>query len=197
MSRECRVEDVTGLLRQWCEGDKAALDTIVPAVYQELRRVARARLRAEREGHSLQTTALVHEVYLRLVHVGGLRFESRAQFFSIAARLMRQILVDHARRHNAGKRGAGAPVALLDEVSASVMPVQVDVLSLNRALDDLAAIDDRLSQVVQLKFFAGLTTEETASALGLSKATVEREWTLARAWLYDQLTGRAVTARPA
>lgn len=180
--------EVTALLLKWRDGDKAALDALVPLVYHELRRVARARLRAEPNGHSLQTTALVHEVYLRLIEVDRLTFENRAHFFAVAARLMRQILVDHARRRRAEKRGGGATIIALDPGVAAVPPPGVDLLALDRALDDLAKREERLCRVVELRFFAGLTIDETAAALSVSPVTVERDWSFAKAWLFEKLS---------
>jgi RNA polymerase sigma factor (TIGR02999 family) len=179
--------DVTALLVKWRQGDREALDTLIPLVYAELRRVARARLRNEDAARSLQTTALVHEVYLRLVDVNRLTFESRAHFFAVAARLMRQIVVDHARRQRAAKRGGGAEALILDDVEA-ITPNMVDVIALDDALVELARVEERLCRVVELKFFAGLTIDETAIALDVSPATVERDWAVAKAWLYDRLS---------
>jgi RNA polymerase sigma factor (TIGR02999 family) len=174
------------MLLAWQQGDDAALQRLVPLVYQELRRVASARLRAERPGHILQTTALVHEAYLRLVDLDRLNVRNRAHLLALAARLMRQVLVDHARRSRAHKR-AGATISV-DDVSIPTEPPGVDVLALDEALDDLMAVDPRLSRIVELKFFAGLTISETAQALGISTATVERDWTVARAWLHRRLS---------
>ena len=183
------TDDVTALLVQWCEGDRAALDALVPLVYNELRRVARARLRAERDSGALQTTALVHEVYLRLVDVDGLAVENRVHFFAVAARLMRQILVDHARRRRAGKRGGGVTLVAIDPGTPEPSSDPVDVLALDSALDELGRLEERLARVVELKFFAGLTIAETAAALKVSAVTVEREWAFAKAWLYQRLSG--------
>jgi RNA polymerase sigma factor (TIGR02999 family) len=144
-------------------------------------------LRSERDGHSLQPTALVHEVYLRLIKADHLTFTNRAHFFAVAARLMRQILVDHARRHQAGKRGSDLTRVALEDASAPASAASVDVLALDEALHDLATLEDRLCRVVELKFFAGLTIEETAAALDVSHATVERDWMVAKAWLHDRL----------
>ena len=179
--------DVTELLINWRLGDKAALDALISLVYRELRGVAAARLRGERAGCSLQTTALVHETYLRLVDLNRLKLENRTHFFAIAARLMRQILVDHARRAEADKRGGGLTIVTLEETSPLSAPNQVDVLALDEALQELKSMDERLCRVVELKFFAGLTINETAEALEVSSATVERDWTTAKAWLYDRL----------
>jgi len=182
------VPEVTELLVSWRQGDAAALDRLVPLVYDELRRVARRRLRGELPGHSLQATALVHEVYLRLVDVDRMTLTSRAHFFGVAATLMRQILVDHARRQHADKRGGGATMLSLDEALPAGCTSNVDVLALDQALDALSAIDSRQCRVVELRFFAGFTIDEAATALGISPATVEREWALAKAWLFRRLS---------
>ena len=180
-------EAVTALLLEWRQGDKDALDRLVPLVYEELRRVARARLKADR-GHSLQTTALVHEAYVRLVDLDRMTINSRAHFFAVAARLMRQILVDHARKRLAGKRGGGLTIVGLDEVSPAAKTTAVDVLALDEALDQLTSVDARLCRVVELRFFAGLNIDETAEALDVSTATVERDWVMAKAWLFQRLS---------
>ena len=186
-------DDVTALLIEWRQGDAAALERLVPLVYAELKKVAGAHLRHERAGHSLQATALVHEVYLRLVNVDRLTFESRAHFMAVAARLMRQILVDHARRRLRGKRGGGATMVSLDGMSPAVNtvgPTKIDVLALDQALAELASFDAQQCRIVEMRFFAGLTIDEVAHALGISTATVEREWAVAKAWLYTQLSAR-------
>jgi RNA polymerase sigma factor (TIGR02999 family) len=185
-----RVHDVTGLLLSWRQGDAEALDRLVPLVYDELRRVARRHLRHERPGHALQATALVHEVYLRLVDVDRLTLNNRTHFLAVAAKLMRQILVDHARRQHADKRGGGATMLSLEDVSPAAQPPSVDVIALDQALEALSAIDARQGGVVELRFFAGLGIDEAAEALGISTATVEREWALAKAWLYRRLSPR-------
>ena len=167
-----------------------ALDRLIPVVYDELRRVARRCLRGESPGHPLQATALVHEVYLRLVNVDRMTLTSRAHFFGVAATLMRQVLVDHARRQGADKRGGGVTVLTLDQALPAAWTPSVDVLALDEALDALSAIDSRQCRVVELRFFAGLNLEEAAEALGVSTATVEREWALAKSWLYQQLSPR-------
>jgi RNA polymerase sigma factor (TIGR02999 family) len=185
MSRD--GDDVTGMLVAWGRGDRAADGRLMAVVYDDLRRVARRRLRAERTDHSLAPTALVHEAYLRLVDLRRVRWQNRAQFFAIAARVMRQILVDHARAHAAAKRGGpGWKVPLADEVGATAPP-EVDLLDLDAALGKLATINPRLGELVVLRFFGGLTVEEAADALGLSPATVKRDWTRARAWLFREL----------
>jgi RNA polymerase sigma factor (TIGR02999 family) len=188
-------DEVTALLLEWRQGDAAALERLVPLVYAELKKVAGAHLRHEQAGHSLQATALVHEVYLRLVNVDRMTFESRAHFMAVAARLMRQILVDHARRKLAGKRGGRATMVSLDGVPPAVHaigPTTIDVLALDEALGELASFDAQQCRIVEMRFFAGLTIDEAAQALGISTATVEREWAVAKAWLYAQLSARTV-----
>ena len=181
--------DITVLLLAWRHGDEAARGQLAEAVYDELRRVAQRHLRRERPGHSLTPTALVHEAYLKLIDQRRVQWQNRAQFFAIAARLMRRVLVDHARARAAAKRAAGLNIAL-DEVEVSTAPMDVDVLAIDTALDELAALDERQCQLVELRFFAGLTVEETASALGVAPITVKRDWALARAWLFRALQGR-------
>ncbi len=187
-SSDGKAGDVTGLLIKWRQGDRAALDALIPLVYRELRGVAAARLRGERPGGTLQTTALVHETYLRLVALNRLAVESRAHFLAVAARLMRQILVDQARRAHADKRGGGQTMVVLEVDVPAATPSIVDVLALDSALHELAAMDERLCRVVELKFFAGLTVDEAADALDVSHATVERDWAVAKAWLYERMT---------
>ena len=186
-------DDVTALLIEWRQGDAGALERLVPLVYAELKKVAGAHLRHEQAGHSLQATALVHEVYLRLVNVNRMTFESRAHFMAVAARLMRQILVDRARRKLAGKRGGRPTMVSLDGVSSAVNavgPTNIDVLALDEALGELASFDAQQCRIVEMRFFAGLTIDEAADALGISTATVEREWAVAKAWLYERLSAR-------
>jgi len=185
------AHNVTELLLSWGQGDAAALDRLVPLLYDDLRRVARGHLRREGPGHTLQPTALVHEVFLRLVDVDRMTVKSRTHFFALSARLMRQILVDHARRRQAGKRGGGATVIGLNEAAGAAAPASsssVDVLALDEALDALSSFDDRQCRVVELRFFAGLNIPEAADALGVSTATVEREWAMAKAWLHQRLS---------
>jgi RNA polymerase sigma factor (TIGR02999 family) len=179
---------VTELLRRWREGDQAALDALVPLVYDELRRVAHNYLQRERLDHTLQSTAVVHEAYLRLVE-GAVAFQNREHFFAVAAQLMRQILVDYARRHRSLKRDGGYKLAL-DE-ALKLPSKDVDLVDLDDALKELARMDARQGRIVELRFFGGLSIEETAEALSLSAATVERSWASARAWLYRQLSRNA------
>lgn len=188
MTDTSSTQDVTGLLVQWRQGQKEALDRLVPVVYEELRRLARVRLRSEREGHSLQTSDLVHEAFLRLVGIDRMTLENRSHFFAVASRLMRQILVDHARHRDAEKRGGGATMVSLGDASPATSPTDIDILELDEALDALTALDPRLCRVVELKYFGGLTIEETALALEVSRATVERDWAAAKAWLFDRLS---------
>ena len=187
-------DDVTALLRAWGRGEQAALDELLPLVYADLRRQASRYLRAQRAGHTLQTTALVHEAYLRLVRQdgGGADWQGRAHFFGVAARAMRSILVDHARARRAAKRGGGAQVISLGSPAAvaggeGASESEVDVIALDQALARLAELDGRQAQVVELRYFGGLSIEETAQALGVSHATVEREWRTARLWLRREL----------
>jgi RNA polymerase sigma-70 factor (ECF subfamily) len=182
-------EGVTQLLIDWSKGDQAALEKLMPLVYSELRRLATNYLRRERQGHTLQPTALVNEAYLRLVDQKNAQWQNRAQFFGISAQLMRRILVDHARQHQAVKRG-GVDQQRLSITSAEVFATQpeVDLLALNEALEELAKLDPQQERIVELKFFGGLSIEETAEVLGVGHATVERDWKLARAWLRRQLS---------
>jgi RNA polymerase sigma factor (TIGR02999 family) len=188
-----RPDDVATLLTEWRRGDPVAFERLLPLVYADLRKVARAHLRREGPGHSLQPTALVHEVYLRLVGLDRLALESRTHFMALAARLMRQILVDHARHKRAGKRGGAVTMVGLDMLPARAEPStrapDVDILALDHALQELATFDPQQCRLVELKFFAGLSIEEMAETLGISTATVEREWVIAKAWLYHRLAG--------
>jgi RNA polymerase sigma factor (TIGR02999 family) len=178
--------DVTALLLAWSDGDDAVRSRLIDAVYEELRRVARRHLRRERNDHSLEPTALVHETYLKLVDQRAVRWQNRAHFFGIAAHLMRRILVDHARARAAAKRGNDRKV-VLDSLEVGILPLDLDVLALDAALDKLAALDARQSRLVELRFFAGLTVEETAASLGVAPITVKRDWAHARAWLFREL----------
>lgn len=180
-------KEVTQLLIDWSKGDQAALDKLTPFVYDELHRLARHYMRRERPGHTLQTSALVNEAYLRLVDQ-SVPWQNRAHFFGIAARLMRQILVDHARAHNYAKRRGGAQKVSLDQAADLAQARASDLVALDDALNDLAAMDPQQSRIVELRFFGGLTIEETAEVVGLSHATVEREWSAARAWLRREMS---------
>lgn len=190
------VMDATELLRAWGEGDQAALNELVPLVERELHRLARAYMRRERQGHTLQATALVNEVFLRLAHTANPRWQDRAHFVGIAARLMRQVLVDHARSRGYRKRGGGARRVPLDTALLITPEPELDVLAVDRALEAFATIDARKSQVVELRFFGGLSVEETADVLGLSVETVKRDWRVAKLWLSRELqTSRRRRAR--
>ena len=179
--------DVTRLLLAWSDGDSKALDGLLPVVYQELRQIAARYLNRERVGHVLQPTALVHEAYLKLVDQDRVRWQNRAQFFGVAAQLMRRVLVDHARMQLADKRGGGATMLPLNDAAGSLQPPSVDVIAVDRALTRLASIYPEQGRLVELRYFGGLTIEETSEVLGLSPATVKRQWTVARAWLYRDL----------
>jgi RNA polymerase sigma factor (TIGR02999 family) len=179
-------EGVTGLLIDWGNGDRGALDRLMPMVYEELRGIARRHLNMERSPQTLQSTALVHEAYVRLIDQNRVQWRDRAHFFAVSARLIRRILLDHARRRHAEKRGGASQRVTLEDV-ASPARQSVDVLALDQALDSLAQLDSTQAQVVELRFFAGLTIAETAEALQISTATVQRDWITARAWLFDQL----------
>jgi RNA polymerase sigma factor (TIGR02999 family) len=181
--------DVSALLRAWGQGDLDARDRLMPLVYEELRRRARAYVRREGPGHALQPTALVHEAYLRLIKQDRIVWENRAQFYGVAAQMMRRILVDQARARKMAKRsGQWARVSVAD-FAAAREPQDVDLLDLHKALDELATFDERKSRVAELRFFGGLSLEESGQTLNISVATVEREWQAARAWLYARLKG--------
>jgi len=179
--------DVTELLNDWGHGDQEALNKLMPLVYDELRRLASRYLRNERPGHTLQTTALVHEAYLKLVGQTNTSWQNRVQFFAAAAQVMRHVLVDYARSRKASKRGGDYCRLSLDEARISSEEKDADLLALNEALNNLAAIDPQQSRVVELRVFGGLTVEETAEALGISPRTVKREWSMAKAWLHRQI----------
>jgi RNA polymerase sigma factor (TIGR02999 family) len=182
--------DVTQLLAKWSGGDQAALDELLPLVYGELRRLASAYLRRERSNHTLQSTALVHEAFMRLVNQQDVQWKNRAHFFAIAAQMIRRILVDYARSQHAEKRGSGAVKLALDEAMAvpQASGTDVDLLGLNDALNRLAELDERQGRIVELRFFAGLSIEETAEVMNLSPASIKREWQTARAWLFREMT---------
>ena len=181
------LSQVTELLKQWTDGRRDALDQLIPRIYSELRKLALSYLRRERADHSLQPTALVHEAFLKLVDQHAVQWQNRAHFFGIAAQAMRRILVDHARAHAAEKRGSGErPVAIDDNLPGGA-GVDINVIALDEALCKLAALDLQQSRIVELRYFGGLTMEETAEALKISPATVGRDWTVAKAWLYAEL----------
>jgi RNA polymerase sigma factor (TIGR02999 family) len=179
--------DLSRLLARWAQQDPTARDELVPIVYDELRKVAHHYMRGEHPGHTLQTTALVNEAYLRLAGVERLQWRDRTHFFAMAAMLMRRILVDYARERGRDKRGGGVSITSFDEQVAGGNR-DVDVLALDEALTRLAAMDPQQERIVELRFFAGLTVEETAAELGISSATVKRDWAIAKAWLYHELT---------
>jgi RNA polymerase sigma-70 factor (ECF subfamily) len=186
-SDERAAGDVSTLLRAWTGGDKGALDRLTPIVYDELRRLARHYMKRERAGHSLQTTALVNEAYMRLVDYKRMQWQNRAHFFAISAQLMRRILVEHARRRNL-KRGGGVQHVSLDEAAVVGGAQDADLVALDDAMNALARLDPRKVQVVEMRFFGGLSVEETAEALKVSAVTVMRDWSTAKAWLYRELT---------
>jgi RNA polymerase sigma factor (TIGR02999 family) len=181
------THDVTQLLIEWSNGDKAALDKLLPLIHEELRRLAHYYMSRERPGHTLQTTALVDEAYLRLVNRKDVHWQNRAHFFAIAAQSMRSILVDHARNHAYMKRGGGARKIALDEAMVVSQERAAEVVALDEVLKELASFDPQQSRIVELRFFGGLTIEETAEVLDLSPATIKREWSTAKAWLYHEL----------
>lgn len=178
---------VTRLLLEWSNGDQGAFDRLMPLVYDELRRVARQYLSRERAGHTLQPTALAHEAYLKLVHQQRVRWQNRAHFFAVAAQLIRRILVDHARSHAAAKRGSGLKPVSLEAVLEPGVKRELSVVAIDDALAHLATLDPGQARLVELRFFGGLNVEETAEVLGVSSATVKREWRTAKAWLHREL----------
>src|ERR1700735_988508 len=180
--------EVSGLLRAWGDGDRDALDRLTPIVYDELRRLARRYMRGERPGHSLQTTALGNEAYIRLIDYKSMQWQNRAHFFAVSSQLMRRILVDHARRHNL-KRGGGVQHVSLEETAIMGGDRAADLVALDDAMVALARIDHRKVQVVEMRFFGGLSVDETAEVLKVSTVTVKRDWRTARTWLYRELTG--------
>lgn len=183
---------VTQLLIRWSHGDKAACEKLFPLVYDELRRLARRFLAKERPDHTLQSTALVHEAYLRLMGRGSLHADNRLQFFAVAAQLMRRVLVDHARMRDAGKRGGKCLTITLSEAVALPKQRELDVMALDSALNELSRVDPQQAQIVEMRFFAGLSIEETSQALRVSPATVKRDWAMARAWLYREMESTGV-----
>jgi RNA polymerase sigma factor (TIGR02999 family) len=184
---EAQTHEVTQLLIDWSNGDRAALDKLMPLIDAELRRLAHRYMSRERAGHTLQTTALVNEAFVRLVNRKNIQWQNRAHFFGIAAQSMRTILVDHARSHACAKRGGGAGTLVLDEALVVSQQKASEVLALDDALKQLALIDPQQSTIVELRFFGGLTVEEAAEVLHISPATIKREWSTAKAWLYHEL----------
>lgn len=180
--------DVTRLLAAWSQGDAKALEELIPLVYEELHRLAERHLARERAGHTLQPTAVVHEAYLKLVDQKRVTWKNRGHFFAVAAQAMRRLLVDHARRHDAAKRGGSVTLVPLEAADPSVASKEADVLALDRALEKLAALDATQAKIVELRYFGGLTLDETADVLGSSASTVSRAFRLAKAWLYRELS---------
>lgn len=181
-------QEVTQLLLAWSEGDQSAFEKLMPLVYEELRRVARRYMRRERAGHTLQTTAVVNEAYLRLIDASQVQWQNRAHFFAVSANLMRRILVDYARSRNYIKRGGGAHLLPLDEAAVFSAEQAPDLVALDDALSALSALDERKSRVVELRFFGGLSVEETAETLKVSPRTVLNDWSLAKAWLLREIS---------
>jgi RNA polymerase sigma factor (TIGR02999 family) len=184
-----RQHEITELLAEWRDGNQSALDELYPLVYNELHRLARRYMSRERKGHTLQATALINEAYVRLVDQKNVQWANRSHFFAISAQIMRRILIDHARRHGYAKRGGGAHQVSLEEAATVVPDQSQELLRLDEALKSLAEMDPRRSQVVELRYFGGLNNEEIADVLQISENTVTRDWNMARAWLYQQLTG--------
>ena len=181
-------QEITQLLMNWSQGDKAALDQLVPLVYPELRRLAKRHMDREDPAHTLQTSALINEAYLKLVDQQNVEWQNRAHFFAVAAQVMRHILVDHARTRNYAKRGGGAPKLPLDEAAALTEQRAGQLIALDDALRDFAALDERKSQIIELRFFGGLSLEETAEVMKISPSTVQREWRAAKAWLHHTMS---------
>ena len=179
--------DITRILRAWSGGDREAVDDLMPLVYDELHKVAAQYLRKQRPDHTLQPTALVNEAYLKLIDISNVSWEDRAHFFAVASQTMRHVLVDHARGRNREKRGGGAQKVSLDEAVSFAKNQEIDLLALDEAMRSLAEIDDQQSRIVELRFFGGLTVEETAVVLRISSATVKREWRIAKAWLHKRM----------
>ena len=180
------MSEVTQLLQDWSDGKREALDELLPLVYDELRRLAHNYLRRERSEHTLQTTALVHEAYLKLIDQHSVDWKNRAQFFALSAQAMRRILLDNARKHISAKRGKGEKISLEDAPEISIEPDE-NLIALDSALQELEQLDIRQSKIIELRYFGGLTIEETAEVMKISPATVKREWTFARAWLYQRM----------
>jgi RNA polymerase sigma factor (TIGR02999 family) len=188
---EGEPKDITTLLVEWSGGNHNALDELTPLVYDQLRRLAAHALRRERPGHTLQSTALVHEAYLKLIDQHRVHWQDREHFFAVAAQIIRRILVNHARSRNAFKRGGGNAMVTLDESSTSIQSREVDLVALDDALESLSKMDPQQGRIVELRFFGGLSIEAAARVLGISSSTVTRDWNLARAWLKRELTRTA------
>jgi RNA polymerase sigma factor (TIGR02999 family) len=182
-------QPVTELLARWSKGDASARDALIPLVYDELRRIARRSLSSQSPGHTLQPTALVHEAYLRLARNETMEYQNRAHFFAMAARMMRQILVDHARKHSAVKRGSNPVTVAANELTVASSDLSLDLLALDHAMERLAALDPRQCRIVELRFFGGLSIEETSEVENISPATTKREWATARLWLHHAMSG--------
>ncbi len=195
--RNTGQQDVTGLLVAWNEGDAGALNRLMDLLYPKLRRIAHEYIGRRRTGESLESAALTNEAYLKLVRAGGIRCENRAHFLALCSQVMRRILVDHARRRRYAKRGGNALHVSFDDALISAQGRGIDVLALDEALEALARIDSRKGRVVELRYFGGLKIEETAEVLGVSVDTVKRDWRMARAWLFGELTGKMESARRA
>jgi RNA polymerase sigma factor (TIGR02999 family) len=181
------TDEVTVLLLEWSNGDKSALEKLIPLVYDELRRMARQYMRRERPGHTLQSAALVNEAYVKLIDCSRVDWQNRAHFFAVAAQLMRRVLIDHARSRNYAKRGGGIRKVSLDEAAVLSNERAAELIAIDTALTNLEALDPRKSRIVELRFFGGLNLEETAEVLGISSPTVQREWRKAKAWLYEEV----------
>jgi RNA polymerase sigma-70 factor (ECF subfamily) len=186
-----RAEDLTGLLIEWREGDESALEKLTPLVYDELRRIAHRYMQRERNGHTLQTTALVNEAYLRLAGQQKIQWQSRAHFFAVSAQVMRHILIDHARRRHYAKRGGEASQVQLEDTAAMSQQLAAELVALDEALDELAKLDPRKARVVELRYFGGLSLEETAEVLEISVMTVRRDWRAAKAWLFKAVNSES------
>ena len=191
MTHKPQQHEITQLLAEWSDGNQSALDELYPLVYEELHRLARRYMSRERKGHTLQTTALINEAYVRLVDQRNVHWANRSHFFAISAQIMRRILIDHARRHAYAKRGGGAQQVSLEEVAIVANEKSAEIIRLDEALTTLAKMDPRRCHVVELRYFGGLSNEEIAGVLNVSENTVTRDWNLARAWLHQQLTGSA------
>ena len=191
LKRTPKQHEITQLLAEWSDGNQSALDELYPLVYDELHRLARRYMSRERQDHTLQTTALINEAYVRLVDQRNVHWANRSHFFAISAQIMGRILIDHARRHTYAKRGGGARPVSLDEAATVTAMAGSEMLRLDEALKSLAEMDPRRSQVVELRYFGGLNNEEIAEVLQISENTVTRDWNMARAWLHQQLTESA------